>query len=53
VLRATDLPQIAASIAPRPITIAALSDPTLASQYASPNVKLVHTPGWTPAAFGV
>lgn len=53
VLRTTDLPQIAASIAPRPVTIAALSDPTLASLYTSPNVKMVNTPEWTPAAFGV
>lgn len=52
ILRVTDLPQIAASVAPRPITLTALSDPTAASLYSSSNVKLVNTPPWSLATFG-
>ncbi len=53
ILRTTDLPQIAASIAPRPITLTALSDPTAASLYSAPNIKIVNTPPWALATFGV
>ncbi|MBN8730589.1 MAG: acetylxylan esterase [Acidobacteria bacterium] len=52
ILRLTDLPQIAASVAPRPITITALSDPTAAPLYTSSNVKFANTPPWALATFG-
>lgn len=53
ILRVTDLPQIAASVAPRPITISALSDPTSASLYAGAHIRIVNTPPWSLATFGV
>jgi len=53
ILRTTDLPQIAASVAPRPITITALSDPAAASLYSASHIKLVNTPPWSLATFGI
>lgn len=53
ILRITDLPQIAALIAPRPVTISALSDPTAASLYSGAHIRIVNTPQWSTATFGV
>jgi hypothetical protein len=53
ILRTTDLPQIASSIAPRTITISELSDPTAAPLYGAPHIRLVSTPPWSLQAFGL
>jgi cephalosporin-C deacetylase-like acetyl esterase len=51
ILRTTDLPQIAASLAPRPVTISGLPA-SASSLYSAPHIRIADTPAWSPATFG-